>query len=191
MDKSEFERIKAEEKEHLRQLRALKDQHRDAQRKASILGALRGMGTPEQDATHDEFTGKLAQDAAMTEARFEIASEDAERAAQAERDAEVTRQSEAEALIAQMKAELGGGAERTPSPRAETPSRQDASRQDASRQDASRQDASRPTTARSPSSPTGTTSAKTIGRTPPEPEAPESAEPERGAKSIGRGRTRD
>ena len=168
MDKSEFERIKAEEKAHLRKLRALKNQHRDVKRKASILGALKGMGTPEQDAIHDEFTGKLARDAASTEARFEIAAEEAERAAQAERDAEVTRQSEAEALIAQMKAELGGGSQRAPSA---PPARTDAPRAEPSRAG-------------------GSAGGKTIGRTPPEPEAPESPQPERGAKSIGRSRTR-
>ncbi|MEM1055307.1 MAG: hypothetical protein AAGI52_07260 [Bacteroidota bacterium] len=158
MDKSEFERIKAEEKAHLRKLRALKNQHRDAKRKASILGALKGMGTSKLDATHDEFTGKLATDAAMTEARFEIASEEAERAAQAERDAEATRQSDAEALIQQMKAELGGD---PATPPASAPRRTD-----------------------TPAAASG----KTIGRTPPEAETPESTEPDRGAKSIGRRR---
>lgn len=162
MDKNEFERIKAAEKEHLRKLRALKQQHRGAQRKVSTLNALKGMLTPEQDATHDEFTRKVTESAAMTEARLEIAQEEAARIAQQEADAEVTRQSEAEALIRQMKAELGGGAPASGAAPARTPPE-----------------------AKAPSPPSG---AKTIGRTPPEPEAPEAQEPERGAKSIGRRR---
>lgn len=160
MSNDEFERIKAEEKAHLRKLRALKQQHRDASRKASMLGALRGMQTPEQDATHDEFVGKVTESSAMSEARFEIASEEAERAVRAEADAEATRQSDAEALIRQMKAELGGG---TPSAPPAGGTRQP--------------DRAAPA------------DGKTIGRTPPEPEAPASAQPDRGAKSIGRPRS--
>ena len=160
MNKEEFERIKAEEKAHLRQLRNLKGQHRDAKRKASILGALQGMTTPRQDAVHDEFTGKLATDAALTDARFEIAAEEAERAALAESDAETTRQSEAEAIIRQMKAELGGG---------DVPSTPPASGPRSSERSAA-------------------ADGKTIGRTPPEADAPEGADPDRGAKSIGRRR---
>ncbi len=161
MDKDEFERIKAAEKEHLRKLRDLKQQHRGAQRKVSTLNALKGMLTPDQDATHDEFTGKVAQSAAMSEARLEMAQEEAARIAQEEADAEVTRQSEAEALIRQMKAELGGDAASggAPAPR-NTPEASSASG----------------------------ASGKTIGRTPPEPDAPDASAPERGAKSIGRRR---
>ena len=158
MDKSEFERIKAEEKAHLRKLRALKQQHRGAQRKVSSLKALQGMATPEQDATHDEFTDKLSRDAAMTEARFEIAAEEAARAAQAEADAETTRQSEAEALVRQMKAQMGDG----PGP-ATPPS------------------APRGTDSAAPAG------GKTIGRA-ATPDAPAPDDPARGAKSIGRPR---
>ena len=162
MDKDEFERIKAAEKAHLQKLRALKQQHRDATRKVSTMNALNGMLTPEQDATHDEFTGKLAQNAAMSEARFELAQEEAARIAQQEEDAEVTRQSEAEALIRQMKAELGDTSASGALP------------------------AGRTAPEASGGLPSG--SAKTIGRTPTEPDAPEATEPARGAKSIGRPR---
>ena len=168
MDKDEFERIKAAEKEHLRTLRGLKQQHRDATRKASTMNALRGMLTPNQDATHDEFTGKVNQSAAMAEARLELAQEEAARIAQQEADAEVTRQSEAEALIRQMKAELG----------------------DTSASGAPASDAA--PTPRMPSEDVRRRASggdnKTIGRTPPEPDAPEASEPARGAKSIGRRR---
>ena len=53
MTPEEFNRIKEEEKAHLRGLRDLKQQHRDAQRKVSILGALRGMRNPELEADTD------------------------------------------------------------------------------------------------------------------------------------------
>ena len=171
MDKNEFERIKAEEKAHLRKLRALKQQHRGATRKASILGAMKGLSSSGLDATHDEMTGSVMRKAAETEARFEMAAESAAAAERAAADAERLRQSDAEALVRQMKAEMGTDA---PSPLAE-PGRADASRSDARRSDASREDEAR-----------AAAGSKTIGRTPPpdEPAPP----PERGAKSIGRPR---
>ena len=114
MTPEEFERRKEEEKKHLRQLRALKQQHREAQRKAGLLGALRGLTNPESEATHDEMLDRLTNDNIMSEARFEVAMENAgldeaaaARRAQAEADAEATRKAEAEALVRQMKAQLG------------------------------------------------------------------------------------
>ena len=75
MDKSEFERIKAEEKAHLQKLRALKQQHRGAQRMASTANALNAMRNPELEAETDAMTDKLMRDAALSEARFELATE--------------------------------------------------------------------------------------------------------------------
>ena len=75
MDKSEFERIKAEEKAHLQKLRALKQQHRGAQRMASTANALNAMRNPELEAETDAMTDKLMRDAALSEARFELAAE--------------------------------------------------------------------------------------------------------------------
>ncbi|MEO1075173.1 MAG: hypothetical protein AAFX41_04295 [Bacteroidota bacterium] len=112
MDKKEFERIKAEEKEHLRKLRALKQQHRGVSRQKKVLDALNAMQRPDLDATYEEAMRGLTEDAAMTEARLEIAMEDSQaRAPQpealTEADREKLRKDEAAALIRQMKAEMG------------------------------------------------------------------------------------
>src|SRR5690606_17320842 len=111
----EFERLKEQEKAHLRQLRDLKAQHRDVQRKKSIFDALRGLARPDLDATHDEQVGKLMQDAAMSEARLDLAMESASgtesaaaRAAREAAEREALRRAEAEALVRQMKAEVQG-----------------------------------------------------------------------------------
>lgn len=160
MSPEEFERLKNEEKEHLRKLRALKNQHREVQQKASILGALRGMRNPDLEADTDGRTERLFLDAATQEARLDLALEsDAARqqAAQDEADLEQIRKAKAEEMIRQMKAGMG-----------ETPSTPDAPRADTARTDAA-----------APSGP------KTIGRTPPTPDdTPDAAS--RDAKTIGR-----
>ena len=112
MDKKEFERIKAEEKEHLRKLRALKHEHRGVTRQKKVLDALNAMQRPDLDATYEEAMRGLTEDAAMTEARLEIAMEDAHARAPkpealTEADREKLRKDEAAALIRQMKAEMG------------------------------------------------------------------------------------
>lgn len=110
MTPEEFERLKEQEKAHLRQLRDLKAQHRDVQRKKSIFDALRGLTRPDIDETHDEQVGKLMQDAAMSEARLDLAMEGADTAAQAARDAEemeALRRAQAEEMVRQMKGDLG------------------------------------------------------------------------------------
>ena len=118
MTPEEFERLKEQEKAHLRQLRELKQKHHEVQRKKSIFDALRGLSRPDIDETHDEQVGKLMQDAAMSEARLDLAMEGvpgagagpddaAERAAKEAADREALRKSEAEALVRQMKGELG------------------------------------------------------------------------------------
>ena len=110
MTPEEFERLKEQEKAHLRQLRDLKSQHRDVQRKTSILDALRKLARPDIDETHDEQVGKLMQDAAMSEARLDLAMEGQDAVDLAARDAELAealRRAEAESLVRQMKGELG------------------------------------------------------------------------------------
>ena len=115
MTPEEFERLKEQEKAHLRQLRDLKAQHRDVQRKKSIFDALRGLGRPDLDATHEEQVGRLMQDAAHAEARLDLAMEGAagaesvaDRAAREAAEREALRRAEAEALVRQMKGEMGG-----------------------------------------------------------------------------------
>ncbi|MEM8559917.1 MAG: hypothetical protein AAGG50_19040 [Bacteroidota bacterium] len=112
MDKKEFERIKAEEKAHLRKLRALKQQYKGVSRQKKVLDALNAMQRPDLDATYDEAMRGLTEDAALTEARLEIAMENAAEAAPkpeqlTEADREKLRKAEAAALLRQMKAEMG------------------------------------------------------------------------------------
>ncbi|MEM0961714.1 MAG: hypothetical protein AAGK21_04115 [Bacteroidota bacterium] len=159
MDKSEFERIKAEEKAHLRKLRALKQQHRDAKRKASTLSALNSMRNQALEDETSAMTDKLMRDAALSEARFELATEgDAPVTGNAEElDREALAKAEAEALVRQMKAQMGGGG-----------------------------DVSATEAAQNAGSPSVPDSAKTIGRTPPPAEEP--PPPANDAKTIGRQR---
>ena len=177
MTPEERERIKEEEKAHLRQLRALKQQYREAQRKAGLLGALEGMVRPDLDDVHDEMVDKLTRQNIESEARFEVAMENAgledasgetalERAAREEAEREALRKTEADELVRQFKLEMGGG---EPSTAPETSAR-----------------------TADDSVPTG---AKSIGRasSPDAPESPpsESTTPQAptGSKSIGRPRS--
>ena len=161
MDKDEFERLKAEEKAHLRQLRALKQQHREVQRKKNVLDALGNITRPDLTDTHDEMRGKVTQAAARQEARLDLAMEDAEAAenarAQREADREALQTAEAEQLVRQMKSDLTAG-------------------------EVSGTAASRSAEA----TPAG--SDKTIGRVPPDSGETPEEDPRESAKTIGRPR---
>ena len=151
MTPEEFNRLKEEEKAHLRQLRDLKQKHREVQQKASILGALRGMRNPDLEADTEAQTDALLRSAITQEARLDLALEgEAERATQAA-DREAMRQAAAAELVRQMKADGGATADEAPA---------------------------RPGSA--------STAARTIGRTPPEPDAPDAPPATRGAKTLGR-----
>ena len=120
MTPEEFERLKEAEKAHLRKLKALKQQHRQAQQKKGIFDALKGIIRPDLDDVHDEMVDKLTMKNIESEARFEIALENAnladdalERAAQEEAERDALHKAEADALIRQIKME-GGGAESDP-----------------------------------------------------------------------------
>jgi hypothetical protein len=159
MTPEEFERLKEEEKRHLREMRALKQQYREAQRKRGVLDALRGMVNPAAEATHDEMLDRLTRQNVEAEARFEVAAEEAglaedaaARRAQEEADREAVRKAEAEALVRQMKKQMGdpsGGASAA-------------------------------------SSETARAAGRTIGRATPPEEGERSAEDARGSKTIGR-----
>ncbi len=114
MSPEEFERLKNEEKAHLRQLRDLKAQQRDAQRKVQIANAVTGMRNPELEASTDALTERLMRDAAHSEARLDLAVESAQVSAaasvQTAADREALRQAEAAALVAQLKAGMGAPA---------------------------------------------------------------------------------
>lgn len=181
MTPEERERLKEAEKAHLRQLKALKSQYRDAKRKRGLLDALQGMIRPDIDEVHDEMVDKLTRKNIESEARFEIAMENAgidgedplDKAVRQEAEREALRKAEADELVRQFKQEMGGGSPAVPSgdETERTPSRT------------------------APSAPSGT---KTIGRTPPpveEPEADDASSQDGtdddvplGPKSIGRPR---
>ncbi|HYE95045.1 MAG TPA: hypothetical protein VD962_02450 [Rubricoccaceae bacterium] len=163
MTPEEFERLKEEEKAHLRQLRALKQQYRQAQRQRGMLDALEGISKAGLDDTYDEMLDRLNRQNIEAEARFEVALENRgltpSDAGPTEAEREAMRRAEAEALVRQMKSEIPEGSQET-NPTAGT-------------------NAAR---AGEPSS------GKTIGRAaPPEPEAPPADD--RGAKTIGRPRS--
>lgn len=107
MSPEEFNKLKEEEKAHLRGLRDLKQQHRDVQRKVSILGALRGMDASGLTDETDANTEALMRDAATQEARLDLAMEDEAARAAAEADRADMRQADAAELVRQMKANAG------------------------------------------------------------------------------------
>ncbi len=175
MDKNEFERLKEEEKAHLRKLRELKQTHRGAQRQASTVKALNAMMDNGLDAT-SAATDKLMRDAAHAEARYDLAldgtapvtgnTDDLDRADLAK--------AEAEALVRQMKVQMGAVSD---------PSMTDAA-QAASEPSAPASAKASPATGPGTDAP-GTDTPKTIGRT-PLPDEPPPADPS--DKSIGRPR---
>lgn len=116
MTPEEFERLKEAEKAHLRQLKALKQQHRDAQRKKGIYDALKGIVRPDLDDVHEEMVDRLTMKNIESEARFEIALENAELGDDAldrmvEEDAarDSIRKAVADELVRQMKLDAGSG----------------------------------------------------------------------------------
>ena len=186
MDKEEFERLKAEEKAHLQKLRQLKGQHRDAQRKASTVNALNNMMNNGLDKTGDA-TDKLMRDAAQAEARFDLALEGhAPVTGNAdELDRADLAKAEAEALVRQMKVQMGAvddtsmvdAAQAATEPSA--PARTKDSPATGPGTDPATTDA--PTSAAAPLA--NDSADKTIGRA-PLPDDPPAAQ--RGDKSIGR-----
>ncbi|MGB3543954.1 hypothetical protein [Rubrivirga sp.] len=168
MDKDEFERIKAEEKAHLQQLRNLKRQHKTAQRTASTAKALGAITDRTASDNLDAATDKLMRDAAHAEARFDLALEgDAPVTGNADNlDRADLAKAEAESLVRQMKIEMGA--------------RDDVSMTEAAR--AAKEPAAPDSVKGSPA--TGPGTPKTIGRTPPLADEPPPASDD--GKTIGR-----
>jgi len=91
MTPEEFEKIKEAEKDHLRKVRKLKSAVKQLERQKKISGALNDLTTSMQDKfdDHDEMMSRVAIDAALNEARLEIAlesSQEADRGAQLAQD---------------------------------------------------------------------------------------------------------
>lgn len=162
MTPEEFNRLKEEEKAHLRGLRDLKQKHREVRQKASILGALRGMRNPDLEADTEAQTDALLRGAITQEARLDLALEAEAGRAAAEADREAMRQAAAAELVRQMKADGGATADEAPA---------------------------RPGSALTGASTSAPQPARTIGRTPPEPDAPDApSSAARDAKTLGRPR---
>ncbi len=119
MTPEERERFKEAEKEHLRQLKKLKQAAHQTRRRASINKALSDMAGAlgqEDDPTdaHNEMLDKLELDTARQEARLEIALESAaqKEAAEASERAmaqleEETQKTRAKTFVEQMKRQMG------------------------------------------------------------------------------------
>lgn len=117
MTPDEFQRLKEQEKAHLRQLRDLKQQAAAAGRTGRLASALEQLSgaLTDGDATRDEFVTRLQQGAAHTEARMELAMEaQAEAERRAQQEAELSRferdqqESRARATLDALRAEMGG-----------------------------------------------------------------------------------
>ena len=78
MTDDEFERLKEEEKEHIRQIRALKKAARLLKRQRSVTDALEEMTSRSRAALEasERFIEEIGLDAAHAEARMEVATED-------------------------------------------------------------------------------------------------------------------
>jgi hypothetical protein len=118
MNRDEIERLKEEEKAHLRKVRALKQQLREANRKKGLLDALKGLDTSALDATHEEMLRKVTEKNVTSEARFELAMEALDEAEKQEATRQEMARIEAERqkkdaadLVRQMKTQMLGDAE--------------------------------------------------------------------------------
>ncbi len=118
MNRDEIDRLKEEEKAHLRKVRALKQQLRDAKRTQGLLGALQNLDTSGLDATHEEALRRVTEKNVTAEARYELAMEALDQAAKQEADREEMARLDAERraadaahLVAQMKTQMLGDAQ--------------------------------------------------------------------------------
>lgn len=76
MTPEEFERIKAQEKAHLREIQRLKALHKEASLTGRISQALRSVFPPaESSTTYDEMMGRLQRETAEAEAKLDLARE--------------------------------------------------------------------------------------------------------------------
>lgn len=166
MTPDEFERLKEQEKAHLRQIRDLQRQATDAGRKGRLASALESLSgaLTDGDSTRSELVDRLTRDAAHQEARLDLALEaqaDAERLAQAEaeraRFEREQQEARARATLDALRAEMGGASAAPASPTPE---------------------------ASAPPSPTG--AAKTLGRTLPPDDVPSVSPDGPPAKTLGR-----
>lgn len=101
MTPEEYQRLKETEKEHLRKIRQLKGMARQAERTRKVTGAVSDMVSSAERLLdeHREMTDRLSHDAALQEARLEIALEAAD-----EKASVINQEAEDEAEIARIRA---------------------------------------------------------------------------------------
>lgn len=101
MTPEEYQRLKETEKEHLRKIRELKGMARQAERSRKVTGAVSDMVSSAERLLdeHREMTDRLTHDAALQEARLEIALEAADEKATA-----INQEAEDEAELARIRA---------------------------------------------------------------------------------------
>ena len=112
MTPEEYQRIKEAEREHLRKLKALKQTVRRLERQKKLNQALENItgGRERVLDTHEEMMEKLAMEAALSEARLEMALEAEQAVTEAEARAaleEDLQKARARELIRQIKLEGG------------------------------------------------------------------------------------
>lgn len=114
MTPEEFQKIKQAEKEHLRKLRKLKDTVRQLDRQKKVSAAISDMTSSMEEKldVHDEMVRRLAVDAALNEARLEIALEQSD---VADEKAQLARD-EADLARAQAKQVVGRIRDQTDQP---------------------------------------------------------------------------
>jgi len=108
MTPEEFEKIKQAEKEHLREVRKLKNAVRQLERQKKISGAISDMTSSlsEKLDVHDDMVQRLAIDAALNEAKLEIAleqTEEADQKAQLSQDEEDLAKARARQVVGQIR----------------------------------------------------------------------------------------
>ncbi len=159
MTPDEFEKIKAEEKAHLREMRRLKGLVRASEQKGRVASAFSKIVSGSSGALDalEQAMNRVGRDTAMDEARFEIATEGLDLDASTEADDEALRTERAKALVAQMKGELSA-------PPRTSPAASDTLDDDAA-----------------PSA-----SSKTLGRTPPVADSDPDAPAAPSTKTLGR-----
>lgn len=138
MTPEEFERLKQEEKEHLRAIKQLKATARRLRMKRSVQEALSAMleGRRQAFDIHDEMIQRLAFETARHEARYEIASEESRSGDEVPKE-ETLRDFEKEQveerareLVRRMKKSLAASPEKpSPAPTPDRPSDDDAPEQ--------------------------------------------------------------
>lgn len=110
MKREEFERLKEEEKKHLREIRALKQRLKEAQRLQRIGKALQDVRSSGESEAFDESLTEVQRRAAEQEARLELAIDSAAGESPAdipEVDEEALKAARAADFIRQMKVSMG------------------------------------------------------------------------------------